>query len=88
MAAGTGSRAKRVPTLVDRFWDATTKEECKSDYPHALQALWKALKVEKASPNQGIKLSLRNSLAAVFVSWLTVGLTSEFSGFYSGWPEC
>jgi hypothetical protein len=28
---------------VRRFRDATIKEECKSDYPHALQALWKAL---------------------------------------------
>jgi hypothetical protein len=28
---------------VHRFRDATIKEECKSDYPHALQALWKAL---------------------------------------------
>jgi hypothetical protein len=26
-----------------RFRDATIKAECKSDYPHALQALWKAL---------------------------------------------
>src|SRR5271166_5075870 len=32
------------------------------------------VKVDKASPNQGIKLSLRNSLAAVLVSWLTVGI--------------
>jgi hypothetical protein len=29
--------------LVRRFRDATIKAECKSDYPHALQALWKAL---------------------------------------------
>jgi phage gp29-like protein len=28
---------------VRRFRDATIKEERKSDYPHALQALWKAL---------------------------------------------
>ncbi|HEY6840832.1 MAG TPA: hypothetical protein VI114_06405, partial [Chthoniobacterales bacterium] len=28
---------------VRRFRDATIKEECKADYPHALQALWKAL---------------------------------------------
>jgi hypothetical protein len=28
---------------VRRFRGATIKEECKSDYPHALQALWKAL---------------------------------------------
>jgi hypothetical protein len=28
---------------VRRFRDASVKEECKSDYPHALQALWKAL---------------------------------------------
>jgi hypothetical protein len=28
---------------VRRFRDATMKEECKSDYPHALQTLWKAL---------------------------------------------
>src|SRR5271166_5717424 len=32
------------------------------------------VKVDKASPNQGIKLSLRNALAAVLVSWLTVGI--------------
>ncbi len=32
------------------------------------------VKVDKASPNQGIKLSLRNSLAAVLVRWLTVGI--------------
>jgi hypothetical protein len=29
--------------LVRRFRDPTIKAECKSDYPHALQALWKAL---------------------------------------------
>ena len=28
---------------VRRFRDATLKPECKSDYPNALQALWKAL---------------------------------------------
>jgi hypothetical protein len=28
---------------VRRFREATIKPECKSDYPHALQALWKAL---------------------------------------------
>jgi hypothetical protein len=28
---------------VRRFRDATIEEESKSDYPHALQALWKAL---------------------------------------------
>jgi hypothetical protein len=28
---------------VRRFRDATTKKECKSDYPHALYVLWKAL---------------------------------------------
>jgi hypothetical protein len=30
--------------------------------------------VSKASPNQGIKLSLENSLAAFLVTWLIVGL--------------
>jgi hypothetical protein len=34
---------KRLCSSVRRFRDATIKEECKSDYPHALQALWKAL---------------------------------------------
>jgi hypothetical protein len=34
---------KSLCTSVRRFRDATIKEECKSDYPHALQALWKAL---------------------------------------------
>ena len=29
--------------LGGRFRDATIKEEGKGDYPHALQALWKAL---------------------------------------------
>src|ERR1700719_33752 len=28
---------------VRRFRDATIRQECKSDYPQALQALWKAL---------------------------------------------
>ena len=28
---------------VRRFRDATLKEECRSDYPHALQAMLKAL---------------------------------------------
>jgi len=28
---------------VRRFRDTTVKPECKSDYPHALQALWEAL---------------------------------------------
>ena len=34
---------KSLCASVRRFRDATIKEECKSDYPHALQALWKAL---------------------------------------------
>src|ERR1700681_3528175 len=34
---------KILSSPVRRFRDATIKEECKSDYPHALQALWKAL---------------------------------------------
>jgi hypothetical protein len=34
---------KSLCSSVRRFRDATMKEECKSDYPHALQALWKAL---------------------------------------------
>jgi hypothetical protein len=32
------------------------------------------VKVSKASPNQGIKLSRNNSLAALLVTWLTSGL--------------
>jgi hypothetical protein len=34
---------KSLCSSVRRFRDATIKEECKNDYPHALQALWKAL---------------------------------------------
>jgi hypothetical protein len=34
---------KSLCSSVRRFRDATIKEESKSDYPHALQALWKAL---------------------------------------------
>ncbi len=34
---------KSLCSSVRRFRDATIKEECKSDYSHALQALWKAL---------------------------------------------
>jgi hypothetical protein len=34
---------KSLCSSVRRFRDATIKEECKADYPHALQALWKAL---------------------------------------------
>jgi hypothetical protein len=34
---------KSLCSSVRRFRDATVKEECKGDYPHALQALWKAL---------------------------------------------
>ena len=34
---------KSLCSSVRRFRDAAIKEECKSDYPHALQALWKAL---------------------------------------------
>jgi hypothetical protein len=34
---------KSLCSSVRRFRDATVKEECKRDYPHALQALWKAL---------------------------------------------
>jgi hypothetical protein len=34
---------KSLCSSVRRFRDATIKDECKSDYPHALQALWKAL---------------------------------------------
>src|ERR1700722_13504156 len=33
----------RLCSSVRRFRDATIKEECKRDYPHALQELWKAL---------------------------------------------
>ena len=32
------------------------------------------VKAGKASPNQGIMLSLRNSLTAFLVTWLTIGL--------------
>ena len=34
---------KSLCSSVRRFRDATIKDGCKSDYPHALQALWKAL---------------------------------------------
>ena len=34
---------KSLCSSVRSFRDATIKDECKSDYPHALQALWKAL---------------------------------------------
>ena len=34
---------KNLCSSVRRFRDATIKEGCKLDYPHALQALWKAL---------------------------------------------
>ena len=34
---------KSLCCSVRRFRDATIKEECKRDYPHAPQALWKAL---------------------------------------------
>ena len=34
---------KSLCSSVRRFRDATIKEKCKSDYPQALQALWKAL---------------------------------------------
>jgi hypothetical protein len=34
---------KSLCSSVRRFRDATIKPDCKSDYPHALQALWKAL---------------------------------------------
>jgi eukaryotic-like serine/threonine-protein kinase len=38
------------------------------------------VKVDKASPNQGIKLSLKNSLIPFLVNWLTVGLIVGLSG--------
>jgi hypothetical protein len=38
---------KSLRSSVCRFRDAAIKEECKSDYPHALQALWKALDREE-----------------------------------------
>jgi hypothetical protein len=34
---------KSLCSPVRRFRDVTNKEKCKRDYPHALQALWKAL---------------------------------------------
>src|ERR1700726_3826112 len=34
---------KSLCSSVRRFRDASVKPDCKSDYPHALQALWKAL---------------------------------------------
>ena len=34
---------KSLCSSVRRFREATVKQECKSDCPHALQALWKAL---------------------------------------------
>ena len=36
------------------------------------------VKVDKTSPNQGIKLSLRNSLGAALVTWFIVGLILAF----------
>jgi hypothetical protein len=33
------------------------------------------VKAGKASPNEGIKLSIKNSLAALVVGWLSVGLS-------------
>jgi hypothetical protein len=36
-------RSAKNPLGLRRFRDATIKAQCKSDYPHALQALWKAL---------------------------------------------
>ena len=38
---------KSLCSSVRRFRDATLKPECKADYPHALQALWKALDREE-----------------------------------------
>jgi hypothetical protein len=35
-----------------------------------------SVEVGKASPNQGIQLSLKNALAAFFATWLSVGLIS------------
>ena len=35
---------KNLCSSVRRFRDATIKKECKPDHPHALQALWKALR--------------------------------------------
>jgi hypothetical protein len=34
---------KSLCSSVRRFRDASVKPDCKSDFPHALQALWKAL---------------------------------------------
>jgi hypothetical protein len=34
---------KDLCSSIRRFRNATIKEECKRDYPYALQALWKAL---------------------------------------------
>ena len=34
---------KSLCSSVRRFRDSTIRQECKTDYPHALQALWKAL---------------------------------------------
>jgi hypothetical protein len=34
---------KSLCSSVRRFREAAIKPECKNDYPHALQALWKAL---------------------------------------------
>jgi hypothetical protein len=38
-------------------------------------------KMDKASPNQGINLSIKNSLIVFLVTWLSVGLTGAFIGW-------
>jgi hypothetical protein len=40
---GQNEAIKSLCSSVRRFRDATIETERKSDYPHALQALWKAL---------------------------------------------
>ena len=44
-----------------RFRDATIKPDCKSDYPHALQALWKAFPIDSCTLPRSVSRFFRHS---------------------------
>jgi hypothetical protein len=52
---------KSLYSSVRRFRDATIKPDCKSDYPHALQALWKAFPIDSCTLPRTVSRFFRHS---------------------------
>jgi hypothetical protein len=94
---------KSLCSSVRRFRDATIKEECKSDYPHVLQALWKALDRaedlttvisssvhETALPRSGGRLFWMEKIPGGKIPY-SIGMKDDspfvFAGLWEGWKD-